>query len=142
MSSEIIQLRDNHSKLFGYIMWLFGFIGAHRFFYGKKVSGTLYFFTLGLLGIGWLVDLFLIPSMDDQTDVKYVSGPIDYNVAWAFLTFFGIFGIHHFYMGKILWGILYFLTGGFFGLGVLYDFWMLNEQISEENQKLRSQGLS
>ena len=131
---EMVRIRDNHSKVFGYVFWLFGFIGAHRFFYGKTISGTIYFFTFGLFGIGWLVDLFLIPGMDDETDIKYVSGDVDYNVAWALLTFLGVFGIHHFYMGKILWGILYFLTAGFFGFGILYDFWTLNEQISERNR--------
>ena len=49
------------------------------------------------------------------------------------LTFLGVLGIHHFYMGKILWGIFYLLTGGLFGFGILYDFWTLNEQISERN---------
>ncbi|MAF79363.1 MAG: hypothetical protein CME63_13390 [Halobacteriovoraceae bacterium] len=131
--NQIVTLRDNHSKLFGYIFWLFGFLGAHRFFYGRKKSGTLYFLTFGLLGVGWLIDLFLIPGMDDQTDITYRSGPIDYNIAWAMLTFLGVLGIHHFYMGKILWGIFYLLTGGLFGFGILYDFWTLNEQISERN---------
>ena len=35
------------------------------------VTGTIWFFTLGLLGIGWLIDLFLIPSMDPQADVRF-----------------------------------------------------------------------
>ncbi len=33
-------------------------------------------------------------------------------------------------MGKWISGILYRLTGGFVLLGVLYDFWTLNDQIS------------
>jgi TM2 domain-containing membrane protein YozV len=40
----------------------FGFTGAHRFYYGKPVTGTIWFFTFGLLGIGWLIDVFLIPA--------------------------------------------------------------------------------
>ena len=32
-------------------------------------------------------------------------------------------------------GVLYLLTGGLFGLGILYDFWMLNEQVSELNHR-------
>ena len=50
-----------HSKTIGYLLWIFGFTGAHRFYFGKPVSGAIWFFTLGLLGIGWLIDLFLIP---------------------------------------------------------------------------------
>jgi TM2 domain-containing membrane protein YozV len=126
---------DTHSKLIGYILWIFGFLGSHRFYYGKPVSGTLYFFTLGLLFIGWIVDLFLIPAMDRQADIRFVAGPKSYNVTWLLLTFLGIFGIHRFYMGKWLTGILYLLTGGLFLIGVIYDFWTLNQQLSEINNE-------
>lgn len=124
---------DTHLKSVGYILWIFGFTGSHRFYYGKPISGTIWFFTLGLLFIGWIVDLFLIPSMDRQADLRYHSGPLDYSVAWILLTFLGWFGIHRFYMGKWLTGILYLLTGGVFGLGYLYDLWTLNEQVSAIN---------
>ncbi|EPC00987.1 membrane protein [Litchfieldella anticariensis FP35 = DSM 16096] len=124
-----------HSKLIGYLLWLFGFLGAHRFYYGKPVTGTIWFFTLGLLGIGWVIDLFLIPSMDRQADLRFHAGPINYSLAWVLLTFLGVFGIHRFYMGKWLTGILYLLTLGLLGLGVLYDFWTLNDQISVRHAK-------
>jgi TM2 domain-containing membrane protein YozV len=124
---------DTHSKLFGYILWLFGFTGAHRFYYGRPVSGTIYFFTFGLLLIGWIVDLFLIPSMDRKADLRFRSGRLDYNIAWLLLVFLGPFGVHRMYMGKWLTGILYLLTFGLLGLGVLYDFWTLNSQLSEIN---------
>ncbi len=121
---------DTHLKSMGYILWIFGFTGAHRFYYGKPISGTIYFFTLGLLGIGWLVDLFLIPSMDRQADLRFRAGRFDYSFAWILLTFLGVFGIHRMYMEKWLSGILFLLTGGLFGLGYLYDFWTLNDQIT------------
>lgn len=111
-------------------------MGAHRFYYGKPISGTIYFFTFGLLGIGWIVDLFLIPGMDAHADVKYVEGRLDYNVAWILLTFLGVFGVHRFYQQKWLSGLLYLLTGGVFLLGVLYDYLNLNEQIDEANKAL------
>ena len=124
---------DTHLKTFGYLLWLFGFTGSHRFYYGKPITGTIWFFTLGLLFIGWLIDLFLIPSMDRQADLRFRTGRVNYNVAWILLTFLGLFGIHRFYMGKWLTGILYLLTGGLFGLGYLYDYWTLNDQITEIN---------
>lgn len=124
---------DTHSIAIGYILWIFGFLGAHRFYYGKPVTGTIWFFTLGLLGIGWLIDLFLIPGMDASADAKYKEGDIDYTVAWILLTFLGIFGIHRFYMGKWITAIIYLCTGGLFLLGYLYDYWTLNGQISERN---------
>ena len=126
---------DTHSKTLGYLLWIFGFTGAHRFYYGKPISGTIYFFTFGLLGIGWFVDLFLIPGMDRQADLRYRAGPVDYTVAWLLLTFLGLFGIHRFYMGKIGTGILWLLTLGFFGLGYLYDFLTLNDQITVINAR-------
>ena len=121
---------DTHHKSIGYILWLFGFTGSHRFYFGKPISGTIYFFTLGLLGIGWLIDLFLIPSMDREADLRFKAGPIDYNIAWILLTFLGLLGIHRMYMGKWITGILYFLTGGLLGLGYLYDLWTLNDQMT------------
>jgi len=126
---------DTHSKTIGYILWIFGFLGAHRFYYGKPVTGTIYFFTLGLLLIGWIVDLFLIPSMDREADVRFRAGRYDYNVAWILLTFLGVFGIHRFYMGKWFTGILYLLTGGLFLIGYIYDYWTLNDQLSILNSE-------
>ena len=128
-------LPDNtHSKIVGYILWIFGFMGAHRFYFGRPVSGTIYFFTLGIFLIGWIVDLFLIPGMDRTADVKYSSGNKDYTVSWILLTFLGIFGIHRFYLGKWITGLIWLLTGGLLLLGLLYDLWTLNEQIDEVNR--------
>jgi TM2 domain-containing membrane protein YozV len=127
--------QQTHSVLFGYLLWIFGFLGMHRFYYGKPISGTIYFFTLGLFFIGWIVDLFLIPKMDREADIRFIDGDIDYNIAWLLLAFLGVFGVHRMYMGKWLSGILYLLTVGVFGLGVIYDLWTLNDQISLINGK-------
>jgi TM2 domain-containing membrane protein YozV len=133
-SSTTIPVGNNtHSKLVGYILWLFGFTGSHRFYYGKPVSGTIWFFTFGLLGIGWLIDVFLIPGMDRKADRRFVAGPINYSVAWILQTFLGVLGLHRFYMRKWLTGLLYLVTGGLFLIGWIYDFWTLNQQISERN---------
>ena len=129
-----MQVSNNtHSVVIGYILWIFGFIGSHRFYYGRPVSGTIYFFTLGLFFIGWIVDLFLIPEMDREADARYTSGEKDYNLSWIFLTFVGIFGIHRFYLGKWITGIIWLLTGGLFLMGLLYDLWTLNTQVDEVN---------
>ena len=135
MTNEIVESRplDTHSKIFGYIMWIFGFMGAHRFYFGRPISGTIWMFSAGLLGVGWIVDLFLIPNMDREADLKYYSGDYDYNIAWILLTFLGFLGVHRLYLGKYISGVLYLLTGGFFFLGVLYDFWNLNNIVSERN---------
>ena len=121
---------DTHSKTLGYILWIFGFTGAHRFYYGRPVTGTLWFFTLGLLGIGWLIDLFLIPGMDREADLRFRTGRLNYSLAWILLTFLGLFGVHRMYMGKWITGIVYLCTAGLLGIGYLYDFWTLNDQIT------------
>lgn len=135
-STSFENSQNTHSLLVGYLLWIFGFTGAHRFYYGRPISGTIYFFTLGLLFIGWLVDLLLIPGMDKTADQRYIAGPYDYNVAWILLTFLGLFGVHRMYLGKWVTGVLYLLTGGLLGIGYIYDYWTLNDQLSLANRSM------
>lgn len=71
--------------------------------------------------------------MDREADLKYKDGPINYNIAWILLVYLGILGVHRFYMGKWISGIIWLCTGGLFTLGWLYDFWTLNQTISIQN---------
>lgn len=125
--------KNTHSVLLGYIAWIFGFMGCHRFYFGKPVSGTLWFFTLGLFFVGWIVDFFLIPKMDAEADRRYEEGSVDYSLTWILLLFLGVFGVHRMYMGKWISGVCYLLTLGFFGLGILFDLWTLNDQVDRLN---------
>jgi TM2 domain-containing membrane protein YozV len=129
------QANVTHSTLVGYILWIFGFMGSHRFYFGKQITGTIWFFTAGLLLIGWIIDLLLIPGMARRADLRYQVGRLDYTVAWVLATFLGVFGIHRFYMGKWVTGIIYLLTGGLVGIGLLYDLWTLNAQVGEINRR-------
>jgi TM2 domain-containing membrane protein YozV len=129
------ETNSTHSVIIGYVLWIFGFTGAHRFYFGKPITGTIWFFTLGLVGIGWIIDLFLIPDMEREAGFRYQAGGVDYTIAWILLTFLGLFGIHRLYLGKLVTGVIYFFTGGLLGLGLLYDFWTLNGQVSEINQQ-------
>ncbi len=124
---------DTHSKAIGYLFWLVGFTGAHRFYYGRPLTGLLWFFTFGLLGIGWLVDMFLIPSMDREADMRFQAGAVDYNLAWVLFVFLGWFGLHRFYQAKVFTGIIYLFTGGLLGIGLVYDAFTLNDQVSDAN---------
>ena len=128
---------DTHSKAIGYLLWIFGFTGAHRFYYGRPITGIIWFLTGGLFLIGWFIDLFLIPSMDRKIDQKFRIGQYDYNLAWILQTFFGLLGIHRFYLGKPWTGLLWLLTGGLFLVGYAYDYCTLNEQINERNLELK-----
>lgn len=137
---------ETHTLVIGYVLWIFGFTGSHRFYFGKPISGSIWFLTLGLLGIGWLIDVLLIPGMERSANRRYLAGPYDYNVAWLLLTFLGWTGVHRFYMGKIGSGLIYLLMWALAGtvillipatilvaLLLLYDFWTLNDQLDEVN---------
>ena len=54
---------ETHSIVVGYLCWILGFFGAHRFYYGRKITGTIWFFTLGLL---FVVAYWLTPRLDQQ----------------------------------------------------------------------------
>lgn len=46
------------NKWLAFVLCLFlGWLGVHRFYEGKIISGIVYFLTLGLLGVGILIDL-------------------------------------------------------------------------------------
>lgn len=54
------------SKGVAYLLWALCFVGVsgiHRFYLGRPGTGVLWLLTLGLFGIGNLIDLFTIPSM-------------------------------------------------------------------------------
>jgi TM2 domain-containing membrane protein YozV len=66
------------SKTTAYILWcggFFGLCGLHRFYIGKVGTGLLWLFTLGLLGIGQLIDLFTLGGQVDEVNVKRGYGP-------------------------------------------------------------------
>ena len=141
--------RNTHSMLVGYLLWIFGFTGSHRFYFATPITGTLCFFTGGLFLIGWIIDLFLIPSMDRKADYKYVPGPRDYTVAWVLMVFLGWFGVHRLYLGKWVSGLTILACAALSGVGFwvlivpvvlvllfyLVDLWTLNEQVSEFNRR-------
>ena len=59
--TSVSQVAPTHPALVGYLFWILGFTGAHRFYFGKPLTGILWFFTGGLFLIGWIVDIFIIP---------------------------------------------------------------------------------
>jgi TM2 domain-containing membrane protein YozV len=126
-----------HSAVVGYVLWFFGFFGAHRFYFGKPWTGLLYAFTFGLFFVGWIIDLFLIPGMASQARNRHVRGDYDHNMAWLLHSFFllGLLGLHRFYLGKWITGLLWLFTGGLFGIGFIYDWFTLNEQVDLANQR-------
>ena len=126
-------MKETHNIAVGYLSWIFGFIGIHRFYYGKPISGCIWALTGGLLGIGWLVDVVLIPGMNREANRRFSAGKYDYSIAFLLHVFMGMFGVHRFYLGKIGTGLIFLLTGGLLGIGYIYDLLTLNTQIDELN---------
>ena len=61
------------SKATAYALWFLGFLGAHgvhRFYLEKNVTGALWLMTGGWLLIGQFIDLFLIPGMVDDYNLR------------------------------------------------------------------------
>ena len=54
---------------------LLGWLGVHKFYKGKIILGLLYMFSLGLCGIGWLIDLItiIIKLINIKKTIKKIS---------------------------------------------------------------------
>ncbi|MEC4819972.1 MAG: TM2 domain-containing protein [Scytonema sp. PMC 1069.18] len=66
--------KDHQDRLFvSYILnaaWFVGLGGLHRLYNGKIGTGLLWLCTYGVFGVGQFVDLFLIPNMVDEHDMR------------------------------------------------------------------------
>jgi TM2 domain-containing membrane protein YozV len=63
-----------------FLLWLVclvGVCGLHRIYLGRFWTGLLWLFTFGLLGIGQIIDLFLLPSMLRQANLERRVDMID-----------------------------------------------------------------
>ena len=50
-----------------------GVLGIHKFYLRQPVLGCIYFFTGGLLVVGWLYDLVTLPGQVDRCNEKLSS---------------------------------------------------------------------
>ncbi len=54
-----------------YVLWfLLGILGGHKFYLNRPLLGLAYFFTGGLILIGWIYDLFTLPSQVDAYNAR------------------------------------------------------------------------
>jgi TM2 domain-containing membrane protein YozV/predicted Ser/Thr protein kinase len=128
------------------LAFLFGWLGAHRFYVGKTGTAVAQMFTFGGFGIWMLVDWILLlckaftdgqgrritrwlPS-DEVTPVP-ANLPIQRATsekallpALLLAVFFGIFGAHRFYLGKPGTAVLQLLTFGGLAIWTVID-WIL-----------------
>ena len=67
---------NNERVVTSYVLsavWFFGLAGLHRLYNGKIGTGLLWLFTFGVFGLGQFVDLFLIPNMVDEYQLKFMA---------------------------------------------------------------------
>lgn len=71
---------NSKSVLVAYLLWFFfGLLSVHRFYAGKTKSGVvrlaMLFSVIGIpiLALLWIVDLFLIPSMIGEQNLKTIN---------------------------------------------------------------------
>ena len=67
---------NNERVVTSYVLsavWVFGLAGLHRLYNGKIGTGLLWLFTFGVFGLGQFVDLFLIPNMVDEYQLKLMA---------------------------------------------------------------------
>ena len=60
-----------------FLFWcggLLGLCGLHRFYLGRVGTGLLWLFTLGLLGVGQVIDLFRLGTMVRETNMMTAVG--------------------------------------------------------------------
>jgi len=75
-SIGIVRGVSRKSKMTALLLCIFlGYFGAHYFYVGKGGKGLLYLFTVGLFGIGWIVDIFRIASgsFRDEFDLPLIN---------------------------------------------------------------------
>lgn len=81
-SAEMKNSTDTHNQsrkdgwVYPILLLFLGYTGAHRFYLGKIGMGIAYFFTLGFLGVGVLVDAIVV-IINRVRDKNRASMPIE-----------------------------------------------------------------
>jgi len=67
------------------------------------------------------------------------EGRKSYVTAYAFLLHWGIFGIHRFYLGRWVSGLVWLFTGGLLGIGVFFDLFLTGAYVRFWNEDHRDE---
>lgn len=137
---DLVSPNTKKSLIEAYLLWLIlGFLGAHHFYLRRPLFGVLYIFTFGLLGCGYLIDLFRMPYLvklaNKRTDGQRQDNIKNISDAYTLWFPFGLLGFHHFYLNNPWLGILYFFTFGLFGIGWLVDLFRIPYLVRGANER-------
>lgn len=121
------------------ICFLGGLFGAHHFYLGNKKLGIFYLCTLGVFGVGWIVDLLRMRYLVQD----YNSHTVEKSLGTAYilaLSPFGPFGAYHYYFGNWKLGLIYTFTVGIFGIGWLVDLFRMKQLVRKAGAQTHSLG--
>lgn len=87
-----------------------------------------FFFVIIILCILAIIISALFREREKSTAIAYIL--------WL-IGGFGVLGFQRFYLGKIGSGLLWFFTGGVFGIGALFDLFTLRSKVETHNMSLQ-----
>ena len=124
------------------------FSGFHHYYLRRPFWGLLYTFTLGLFGIGWLIDglrMYWLVKNANKVVLETTTSTgleIEKKTCEAYaLTIFpltGLLGFQHYYLGRYTQGLFYTLTLGNLGIGWIVDLFRIPSLVKESNKQMNS----
>ena len=66
---------------------------------------------------------------------QHLRPKLHLTTAYILFCTLGLFGAHHFYLHKVMQGILHGITAGFFGVGMVTDFFAMPQYVREYNAR-------
>ena len=131
--------REEKSIGTAYILGLppLGIFGAYHYYLGNVKLGLIYTFTFGLFGIGWVVDLFRMPTLVKKAGMEKRSVGTAYIMS---MPPFGLFGAYHYYLGNYALGIVYTFTLGIFSIGWIVDLFRMKQLVKAANDSTSDHG--
>jgi len=100
------------------------------------VKGNIWSLLLAVIILNSLTGIIL-PVVMALTVAR--EGRKSYVTAYAFLLHWGFLGIHRFYMGRYISGIVWLLSGGLFGIGIFFDIFLTGAYIRFWNEDHRDE---
>lgn len=76
-------------------------------------------------------------TVRQEIDQRY-DNPLVTSYLLCAVGFFGIGGLHRFYNGKIVTGVVWLLTGGLFGMGQIVDLFLIPGMVDDYERNLRA----